>query len=162
MTEQEERTETPEEATISPLATANKNTIEKDSLTTSLGSETVEFAPVSSPTTPENKSENTKDTSDAAPDEQKETRGSRNYNDEGGSRPHYSRAKKPYMSRRKLLHINQDKLTYSNVDLLSRFISKTGKILPRRYTKITAKMQRKVSKEIKRARHLGLLPYTTK
>ena len=48
---------------------------------------------------------------------------------------------------------------YKDVDLLGRFVSERGKILSRRVTGTYAKNQRKVSKAIKRARFMGLLPY---
>ena len=51
-------------------------------------------------------------------------------------------------------------LDYKNVDLLRRFITDAGKIRPRRQTGFCAKCQRKLAREIKRARHLALLPYT--
>lgn len=38
----------------------------------------------------------------------------------------------------------------------SRFVTETGKILPRRITRLTAKQQRHLTKEIKRARNLLL------
>ena len=51
-------------------------------------------------------------------------------------------------------------LDYKNVDLLSRYLTESGKIKPRRKTGATAKQQRILSKAIKRARQLALLPYT--
>ena len=39
-----------------------------------------------------------------------------------------------------------------------KFTSETGKILPRRVTGLSAKMHRKVTREIKRARSINLLP----
>jgi len=50
-------------------------------------------------------------------------------------------------------------IDYKNVDLLKQFISDTGKILPRRVTKVCLKHQRKLSKEIKRAREMALIPF---
>ena len=50
-------------------------------------------------------------------------------------------------------------IDYKDVDLLGRFVSDRGKILPRRVTGTYAKNQRKVSKAIKRARIMGLLPF---
>ena len=38
-------------------------------------------------------------------------------------------------------------------------MNEQGKILPRRYTGTSLKYQRKVSKAIKRARHLALMPF---
>lgn len=51
---------------------------------------------------------------------------------------------------------------YRNVEVLRRFLSETGKILPRRRTGLSAKEQRILAKTIKRARILGLLPFTDK
>ena len=39
---------------------------------------------------------------------------------------------------------------------MSRFVTDTGKILPRKYTGLTAKHQRAVTKALKRARNLLL------
>ena len=49
---------------------------------------------------------------------------------------------------------------YKNIDVLRQFISETGKIVPARVTGISASNQRKVTKSIKIARFLALLPYT--
>ncbi|AFV77118.1 30S ribosomal protein S18 [Thermus oshimai] len=51
---------------------------------------------------------------------------------------------------------------YWNVEVLKRFLSETGKILPRRRTGLSAKEQRILARTIKRARILGLLPFTEK
>ena len=51
---------------------------------------------------------------------------------------------------------------YKDVKQLKRFISENGKIIPRRRTGLSAKNQRKVTTAIKRARHLALLPYTSR
>jgi small subunit ribosomal protein S18 len=52
------------------------------------------------------------------------------------------------------------KLDYKEVDVLRRFITEEGKIRPRRQTGTCAKHQRRLAREIKRARHLALLPFT--
>jgi len=44
--------------------------------------------------------------------------------------------------------------------LLKEYITETGKIMPARVTGTSAKFQRQLTKAIKRARHLSLLPYT--
>ncbi|MCZ0717568.1 30S ribosomal protein S18 [Aerococcus kribbianus] len=54
-----------------------------------------------------------------------------------------------------------DYIDYKDTDLLKRFVSEKGKILPRRVTGTTAKNQRPLTQAIKRARFMGLLPYTT-
>jgi len=50
-------------------------------------------------------------------------------------------------------------IDYKDTDLLERFMNDQGKILPRRVTGTSAKYQRQLSRAIKRARFLGLLPY---
>ena len=47
---------------------------------------------------------------------------------------------------------------YKDVKRLQKYITAQGKILPRRRTGVTAKMQLRLSIAIKRARHLALLP----
>ncbi len=45
---------------------------------------------------------------------------------------------------------------------MQRFVSERGKIVPSRITAVSAKKQRELSKAIKRARFLALLPYIVK
>ena len=49
---------------------------------------------------------------------------------------------------------------YKDVDSLKRYINEKGKILPRRVTGNCARHQRFVATQVKRARAIGLLPYT--
>ena len=56
--------------------------------------------------------------------------------------------------------VRLEDIDYKNVPLLSRFLDRRGRILSRRKTKVTAKVQRRIVTEIKRARLLALLPYT--
>ena len=51
-------------------------------------------------------------------------------------------------------------IDYKNSELMRRFLSPEGKILPGRRTGLTSKNQRKITKAIKRARAVGLLPFT--
>jgi small subunit ribosomal protein S18 len=48
---------------------------------------------------------------------------------------------------------------YKDVDTLKRYINETGKIKPRRQTGNCSRCQRELAREIKRARHLALLPF---
>ena len=50
-------------------------------------------------------------------------------------------------------------IDYKDVDFLLKFINAQGKILPRKYSKNSVKYQKLVALAIKRARHLGLLPF---
>ncbi len=55
---------------------------------------------------------------------------------------------------------DMEALDYKHLDLLKQFIGETGKIAPSRITGASAKFQRQLATEIKRARYLALLPYT--
>ncbi|MCY4158537.1 MAG: 30S ribosomal protein S18 [Bacteroidetes bacterium] len=55
--------------------------------------------------------------------------------------------------------MSQKYIDYKDIDYLKRFINEQGKMLPRRVLDIPAKKQRSISRAIKRARHLALLPY---
>lgn len=48
---------------------------------------------------------------------------------------------------------------YKDYDTLARFITESGKIRPRRQTGNCARCQRQLAREVKRARHLALLPF---
>lgn len=48
---------------------------------------------------------------------------------------------------------------YKDVAILSRFVSERGRILSRRLTGLSAFNQRKVSKAVKRAQQLGMMPF---
>ena len=64
------------------------------------------------------------------------------------------------MQKQRLSPIDLDqKIDYKDVDLLKNFITEQGKILPRRATGVTVQQQRKLTKAIKRARILSLLPF---
>jgi len=57
-------------------------------------------------------------------------------------------------------NIKIDDIDYKNIPMLTRFIDGRGRILSRRKTRVSAKVQRRIVTAIKRARHLALLPYT--
>ncbi|OAN99427.1 30S ribosomal protein S18 [Parasphingorhabdus sp.] len=72
---------------------------------------------------------------------------------------------RPFFRRRKSCPFsgkNAIAIDYKDVKTLSGYISERGKIVPSRITAVSAKKQRELSKAIKRARHLGLLPYLVK
>lgn len=69
---------------------------------------------------------------------------------------------KPFFRRRKSCPFSgphAPKIDYKDIKLLQGFISERGKIVPARITAVSAAKQRELSQAIKRARHLGLLPY---
>jgi len=57
---------------------------------------------------------------------------------------------------------NIKEIDFKDTELLKRFISGLAKIRAKKRTGVCASHQRKLAKAIKRARILGLLPYTTK
>ena len=52
------------------------------------------------------------------------------------------------------------KFDYKDPQQLRNFITDRGKIVPRRISGLTAKQQRDLTRAIKRARNIALLPYT--
>ena len=75
----------------------------------------------------------------------------------GGRRPFFRRRKTcPFSGAR------APKIDFKDVRLLQRFVSERGKMVPSRITAVSTKKQRELSKAIKRARFLALLPYIVK
>ncbi len=69
---------------------------------------------------------------------------------------------KPFIRRKKTCPFsgqNAPEIDYKNVRLLQRYVSERGKIIPSRITAVSAKKQRELTKAIKRARYLALMPY---
>ena len=74
-------------------------------------------------------------------------------------------AAKPMRPRRRTLRslakrridINTEAIDFKNTELLKKFLTEKGRILPRRITGMTAKMHRKLTQEIKRARNVLLV-----
>lgn len=65
--------------------------------------------------------------------------------------------------RRKLSPLkNTDIIDYKDVELLSKFLTEQGKILPRRATGLTTKQQTILTKAVKKARILALLPFVNR
>ena len=51
-------------------------------------------------------------------------------------------------------------IDYKDTDLLRKFISDRGKIRARRVTGVTSQQQRQITRAVKNAREMALLPYT--
>jgi small subunit ribosomal protein S18 len=58
---------------------------------------------------------------------------------------------------RKRIDINSEAIDFRNTELLKKFVTEKGKILPRRITGMPAKLHRKLTNQIKRARNVLLL-----
>nr|YP_009388049.1 ribosomal protein S18 [Taxus baccata]YP_009500183.1 ribosomal protein S18 [Taxus fuana]YP_009578368.1 ribosomal protein S18 [Taxus contorta]WET57694.1 ribosomal protein S18 [Taxus sp. 'Mandiya type']ALK00968.1 ribosomal protein S18 [Taxus baccata]AXC48256.1 ribosomal protein S18 [Taxus fuana]QBK33018.1 ribosomal protein S18 [Taxus contorta]QBK33510.1 ribosomal protein S18 [Taxus contorta] len=52
-----------------------------------------------------------------------------------------------------------EQIDYKNISLISRFISEQGKILSRRVNRLMLKQQRLITRAIKQARILSLIPF---
>ena len=68
-----------------------------------------------------------------------------------------------YYRRRRVCSFCVDKvqtIDYKDIERLRRYVSDRARIEPRRKTGTCAKHQRLLSVALKRARHLGLLPFT--
>jgi small subunit ribosomal protein S18 len=63
----------------------------------------------------------------------------------------------PLMTTEEQRQKNPLELTCTDVEILSRYVTDTGKILPRRITGFTALQQRHITKIIKQARNLLLM-----
>ena len=69
---------------------------------------------------------------------------------------------RPRRSRRKVCKFCADKsafIDYKDVETLRKFVTESGKIMPRRMSGVCAKHQRDLAIAIKRARIAALLPY---
>jgi small subunit ribosomal protein S18 len=53
-------------------------------------------------------------------------------------------------------------IDYKDVELLSKFLTEQGKILPRRVTGLTTKQQARLTKAVKKARVISLLPFVNR
>ncbi|TDI70341.1 MAG: 30S ribosomal protein S18 [Bacteroidetes bacterium] len=50
-------------------------------------------------------------------------------------------------------------IDFKNTELIKRYLNEQGKILPRRVTNVPSNFQRQLTRAVKRARHLSLLPF---
>lgn len=65
----------------------------------------------------------------------------------------------PRKRRNPLREAGVEHVDYKDVDLLRRFLTEKGKIRSRRVTGLTPQEQRQVTRAIKNAREVALLPY---
>ncbi len=55
-----------------------------------------------------------------------------------------------------------DAINYKDVRLLAQFVAESGKIVPRRLTGVCTPHQRRLSRAIKQARNIALLPFSSR
>ena len=72
--------------------------------------------------------------------------------------------RRPFQKKRKSCPFSgsKTKIDYKDIKTLTKFVSERGKIIPSRISAVSAKKQRELSKAIKRARYIGLMPYVVK
>lgn len=63
------------------------------------------------------------------------------------------------MSKKQDCPLAGESIDYKNVELLKKYITKFGKIVPRYYSGVSLKNQKKLAWEIKKARIMALLPF---
>ena len=61
------------------------------------------------------------------------------------------------MSRTKITDLKL--IDYKNLDLLHEYTSRYGTIVARQYSGISVKQQKRLAREVKRARHMALMPF---
>ncbi|NOY62170.1 MAG: 30S ribosomal protein S18 [Gammaproteobacteria bacterium] len=67
-----------------------------------------------------------------------------------------------FFRRRKFCRFTQEgvkEIDYKDIAVLKNYVSETGKIVPSRITGTKARYQRQLSRAIRRARYIALLPY---
>jgi len=90
------------------------------------------------------------------------TRNYSNNQNTRSARPAAPRPKRKFFTRKKVCRFCADssiKIDYKKPETLRYYLSERGKIVPRRISGNCAKHQREVTKAIKRARNLALLPF---
>lgn len=81
-----------------------------------------------------------------------------------GQRP-TSLGGRKYFRRKKVCKFQVEKIdhiSYRDVPLLRQFVSDRGKIIPRRLTGTSHTFQRRLTKAIKQARNIALLPFASR
>jgi len=53
-------------------------------------------------------------------------------------------------------------IDYKDIETLKKYLNPHGRIVSKRYSKVSSKTQRKIAQAIKHARYMGLLPYISR
>ena len=92
-------------------------------------------------------------------DDDIDPRGMSDDSDDGGGRSRSFRKQRMGRNRHSVYCPEGKCFDYKEYETLKRYVNETGKIKPRRQTGNCARCQRELAREIKRARHLALLPF---
>jgi len=82
----------------------------------------------------------------------------------GGGRPGGPGGRGKFFRRKKVCKFCTEKIDaipYRDVKLLQQFVAERGKIVPRRLTGVCTTHQRRLTRAIKQARNIALLPFAT-
>ena len=82
-----------------------------------------------------------------------------------GGRPNGPGGRGKFFRRKKVCKFCTEKIdaiSYRDVRLLQGFVAERGKIVPRRLTGVCTTHQRRLTRAIKQARNIALLPFATK
>ncbi len=71
-------------------------------------------------------------------------------------------SKRPNFKRRNRCPLSGENIDYRNLKLLYKYLTEGGKMIPSRITGVSNKKQRALSRAVKRARYLALIPYVVK
>jgi small subunit ribosomal protein S18 len=83
----------------------------------------------------------------------------------GGPRPGGPGGRGKFFRRKKVCKFCTEKIDaipYRDVRLLQQFVAERGKIVPRRLTGVCTTHQRRLTRAIKQARNIALLPFATR
>ncbi|HEV2134141.1 MAG TPA: 30S ribosomal protein S18 [Terracidiphilus sp.] len=83
----------------------------------------------------------------------------------GGGRPGGPGGRGKFFRRKKVCKFCTEKIdaiAYRDVRLLQGFVAERGKIVPRRLTGVCTTHQRRLTRAIKQARNIALLPFATR
>lgn len=83
----------------------------------------------------------------------------------GGGRPGGAGGRGKFFRRKKVCKFCTEKIDaipYRDVKLLQQFVAERGKIVPRRLTGVCTTHQRRLTRSIKQARNIALLPFATR
>lgn len=83
----------------------------------------------------------------------------------GGPRPGGAGGRGKFFRRKKVCKFCTEKIDaipYRDVRLLQGFVAERGKIVPRRLTGVCTTHQRRLTRAIKQARNIALLPFATR
>ncbi len=84
------------------------------------------------------------------------------HHDRGRRAPAAAGGKKQYFRRKKVCKFCVEKIddiNYKDVKLIGSFVAERGRIIPQRISGVCTPHQRRLSKAIKKARNIALLPF---